>query len=148
MIWGCMSAEGTGKLHFVRGNMNAMYYIDILKETVKDSAEKLGIKDDFVFYQDNDPKHKSWVARMWLLHNCPKVLATPAQSPDLNVIEHLWAELKKRVAKRKVSNISALKTVVMEEWETIEPSFCKNLVESMPRRLEATVKNNGNSTKY
>ncbi|KAI8116222.1 Transposable element Tcb1 transposase [Lucilia cuprina] len=128
--------------------MDSKYYIDILKENVLERAENLGIKDDFVFYQDNDPKHKSWTARNWLLYNCPKVMETPAQSPDLNVIEHLWAELKKRVAKRKPKSIATLKEVVTEEWYNIEPEFCKKLVESIPRRLEAVIRNRGKSTKY
>ncbi len=31
MVWGCMSAAGTGELQFTEGTMNANMYCDILK---------------------------------------------------------------------------------------------------------------------
>jgi len=39
----------------------------------------------------------------------------PAQSPDLNIIEPLWAELKFRVAKNTYSNTDALWNSCKEE---------------------------------
>jgi hypothetical protein len=75
------------------GIMNQPVYMDLLKPNLKVSAQKLGIKNSFSFYQDNDPKHKAWINRMWLMYNCPKVIDTPPQSPDLNPIENLWDEL-------------------------------------------------------
>ncbi len=33
MVWGCMSAAGTGELQFIEGTMNANMYCDILKQS-------------------------------------------------------------------------------------------------------------------
>ena len=33
MVWGCMSAAGTGELQFIEGTMNANMYGDILKQS-------------------------------------------------------------------------------------------------------------------
>ena len=35
-----------------------------------------------------------------------------------------------------------------QEWEKIEPPVCQNLIESMPRRIEAVLKAKGGYTKY
>lgn len=77
MVWGCFSAAGTGNLHFIDGIMDAAKYVNILKCNLNPSAEKLRIQDNFIFYQDNDPKHTALNSRLWLLYNCPKVLQTP-----------------------------------------------------------------------
>ena len=44
MVWGCMSAHGVGNLVFIDGIMNQYVYINILKENLIPSAEKMGIR--------------------------------------------------------------------------------------------------------
>lgn len=63
-------------------------YIDILENELTANVNKFGFIDPnnstkfkYIHYQDNDPKHKSYLCRSWLLHNCTKVTDTPAQSP-------------------------------------------------------------------
>ncbi len=34
MVWGCMSAAGTGELQFIEGIINANMYCDILKQSM------------------------------------------------------------------------------------------------------------------
>jgi transposase len=46
---------------------------------------------------DSDPKHTSEVVAKLLKDNKVKALEWPPQSPDLNPIDNMWAELKKRV---------------------------------------------------
>lgn len=71
MVWGCMAASGVGELVFIEGNMDKYMYMNILKENVKKSAEKLGLSPVYYFQQDNDPKHTAEVVRLWLLYNTP-----------------------------------------------------------------------------
>ncbi len=58
MVWGCLSARGTGRLHIIEGRMNGEMYRDILDKNLLPSTRKLKMKRGCTFQQDNDPKHK------------------------------------------------------------------------------------------
>lgn len=148
MVWGCMSASGVGKLKFIDGVMDSKAYLSILKNDFLPSVQKLGLQDNFIFMHDNDPKHNSRLVREWLLYNIKSKLPHPPQSPDLNVIEHLWAHLKQKLKNKKPSSISELKRVLQEEWENISPNTTKNLVSSMPKRLKEVFDAKGGHTTH
>ncbi len=57
MVWGCMSAAGTGELRFTEGTMNSNMYCDILKQIMIPSLQRLGRRA--VFQHDNEPKYTS-----------------------------------------------------------------------------------------
>ncbi|GFU38727.1 transposable element Tc1 transposase [Trichonephila clavipes] len=98
--------------------------------------------------QDNDPKHTAFVVEEWLLYHCRNQLNTLPQSPDLNVIDHLWSHLERAVQKHQITSKEQLKSVLQEEWLNIAPETTRHLVESMPRRLEAVISPKGYATKY
>ena len=86
MVWGCMSANGVGNMEFVEGIMDQYEYIRILRRNLKPSAATLGIEDNFIFQQDNDPKHKSHNAMMYIAYNTPEYVETPPQIPPCNSV--------------------------------------------------------------
>ena len=84
---------------------------------------------------DNDPKHTSKVVAKWLKDNKVKVLESPSQSPDLNPIEKLWAELNKSVRATRPANLAQLHQLCQEEWDKIHPTYWGKLVEGYLKRL-------------
>ena len=151
MVWGCMGWNGVGKLVEVQGTMDAKQYCEILDVGVVESFEVLEIEEDKrIFQQDNDPKHRSKLATQWFEDNNINVLSWPAQSPDLNPIEHLWTYLKDQMKKYPTppKGVHELWDRLVVEWNKIPAERCQRLIESMPRRLEAVIKAKGGHTKY
>ncbi|GET00989.1 E3 ubiquitin-protein ligase UBR1 [Rhizophagus clarus] len=74
----------------------------------------------------------------------------PSLSPDPNLIEHLWSELERCIRKRPklAKNEKELERALYEKWNQIPNNTLINLIKSMPRRVEACIKNNGWPTKY
>jgi transposase len=148
MIWGCVSYNGVGNLEFIDGIMDKVAYKRILVENLESSREKLGLPSDFIFQQDNDPKHTSKYVKDFFEENGINVLTWPSQSPDLNPIEHLWDYIKREVRKANPKNIKDLKAKVREIWNNVSPDFCRKLINSMPKRVEAVVRAKGKHTEF
>ena len=148
MAWGCFSSAGPGKLEIIDGRMNSEMYRAILDRSLFQSAENLNLPRDWIFQQDNDPKHTAKATRAWFREREIDLLEWPSQSPDLNPIENLWRELKLRVQERGPRNLTELKEICQEEWAKIPVSICNNLVDKYSNRLKAVLAAKGHITKY
>ena len=96
---------------------------------------------------DNDPKHTSKVVAKWLKDNKVKVLEWPLQSPDLNYIEHLWAELKRRVRGKEAYKPDSVTPALSGGMGQKSPNLLCALVEGYPKRLTQVKQFKGNATK-
>ena len=65
--------------------MKSTKYIKILQECLQSSVQKLELGPDWMFQQDNDPKHTAKVKRAWFENN-NKLMKWLGQSPDMNSI--------------------------------------------------------------
>ena len=148
MVWGCFSSSGVGNIVFIEGKMNGEIYKTIINQNLKQSAEKMGLGDNFVFQQDNDPKHTSKTVQKFLAQEKISVLPWPPQSPDLNPIENLWQYLDDHIPKSSRTNINSFKLAIADTWEKIPVDYLKKLVNSMNNRLNAVLQSKGGPTKY
>src|SRR5262249_8531840 len=95
-VWGCFSASGVGDIYRIQGNMNAKMYKNILIHQMIPSATRLFNGKEFFFQHDNDPKHTSKIVKNYLKYKRITVISWPSQSPDLNPIENIWAEINRK----------------------------------------------------
>ncbi len=151
MVWGCMGWEGVGYVAEVEGRMDANQYVDILENNLLPSMEESGVPlEDVIFQQDGDSKHTSHKATEFFQDHDIKVLDWPPQSPDINPIEHLWHHIKTELNKypTQAKGVWEIWERVAEVWNKIPPEVCQNLIQSMPRRIQAVIKAKGGNTKY
>ncbi len=83
MIWGTMSSAGVGPLCFLKTNVTAPVYQEILEHFMLPSADQLFKNADFIFQQDVAPAHTAKSTKSWLNDHGVDVLDWPANSPDL-----------------------------------------------------------------
>lgn len=148
MLWGCVASTGTGNLVKVEGRMDSVQYQQILEKNVKESVKKLKLRRGWLFQQDNDPKHCSKSTKEYMQRHRLQVLEWPSQSPDLNIIENVWNDLKRAVHARNPSNLTQLEAFCMEEWSKIPQTRIQGLLSGYRKRLEAVISAKGGSTKY
>jgi hypothetical protein len=74
MLWGCMNANGVGNLIRIEGPMDSVKYVRILQENLEDSAAKIGVNEDYIFQQDNGPRHKSAFSKNYFEENGIRVM--------------------------------------------------------------------------
>jgi hypothetical protein len=149
-VWAGMSYYGKTELFIFTGNMDAEFYEGILKERLLPDATHMFGGRPWLFQQDGDPKHNSTRVQAWLRQHVRFIAkgSWPANSPDLNPIENLWAYLQQRVYAREPRTLAALQRIIEEEWAAIPIENLQRLVNSMPRRLAAVRYNHGGATSY
>lgn len=147
MVWGMISSEGVGPLVRIYGRVNAETYKQLLQQHVIESL-RLSPNQPSIFMQDNAPCHKAKKVISYLEEEEIRVMDWPAQSPDLNPIENVWKMIGERAQTRNPQNQNHLWDLLKEEWEKINPEFCKKLIQSCGRRCSEVIKNKGMFTKY
>lgn len=149
-IWGAISLNRRIPL-VVFGNesLTALKYLnEVLVPVVLPLAQEIG--DNFVYIDDNARAHRAPEVNSFFADNFVARISWPPQSPDLDLIEHVWNYLKRQIRARRVdsSNIQEFQETIVEEWNKIPDEVIRNVIESIPSRVEAIIRTNGGPTQY
>ena len=173
MVWACFAGSTLGELiSYPKGGINAQEYINTLQIGLLPFIIKLNLVQinendviqvatmgDFVFMHDNAPIHRARATEVFLEHYHINVMWWPANSPDLNPIEHLWHHMKigfheeffdarNIVPSRSEDAMQAYIEGLKQVWNEKLGDLPQRLVASMPRRVAAVIEAKGGHTKY
>lgn len=146
MVWGCFGNNKPGHLIKITGKLNKEGYLKILQENAIPSGINV-IGRNFVFQQDNDPKHSSKLCQEFLeqkrSQKVLQIMKWPSQSPDLSPIELVWDELDRKVKSRCPSSSAQLWEYLQSEWKSLESEYFNKLIIRMSKICELVIKNKG-----
>jgi len=146
-LWSCITYEGVGYVVKIDNTLDQHLYKEILKDDLARTIGDYGIeKQKVIFQHDNDPKHTADSVKEWLSNQEFEVMRWPAQSPDLNPIENMWALLKQRLYR----NYETPPKGMIEHWERIGQTWyqitkeeCQKVIDTMPDRCQQVIAKNG-----
>ncbi|GFV76505.1 transposable element Tcb2 transposase [Trichonephila clavipes] len=150
LVWGgIMLGSGTDLHIFDAGSVNGTRYCnEILLPYVRLFRGAMGLQ--FLFMDDNAPSHRTVAAEQLLESEDIERMDWPARSPDLNLIEHVWDFLGRRLAAGTLPpvTIRELRLTLQDEWAAMPQHLIDTLILSMGRRCETCLAVRGDHIPY
>jgi hypothetical protein len=146
MIWGCITFFGHGDLCRINGTLGSDLYLDILRDYVIGSFKWYKIDPaTSIFQQDNARVHTAASVQEWFSEQVFTVLKWPPNSPDLNIIEHVWSDLKRRLDQyeQDPKTMDELWEHIQDVWNSTSRSYLQELYKSLPQRMKKLLRSKG-----
>lgn len=103
---------------------------------------------NWIFQMDHDTVHQAKKVKAWLHTKNVDVLEWIDKGQDLNPIENLFFQFKRRMQEVKFVNLYDYTEKANKVWKSIDKKILRSLVSSMLKRLSLIWKNNGGNMKY
>ncbi|GBM75952.1 Transposable element Tc3 transposase [Araneus ventricosus] len=136
VVWLAVGFGGRSSLVFIKGRQNHKDYIKQLETELLPCGSDWG-GENWIHQQDGASIHSAQGVKKWLDDNNVQVFPWPAKSPDLNIVENVWAMLVERVygQERQYENVKELHESLDSVWNTFCQKDIQNLYDSMPNRV-------------
>lgn len=146
MIYGAIGLGYKSKLVFCNEGIDAAGYRSVIdkSEMEQDLNAKYGA-GNYIFMQDGAPAHSSQHTTPFLQKRFTFIKDWPANSPDLNPIEHLWGAMKRIIKTKSINSKEDLINTVQEIWNNFPQSSIDELILSFKTRLRLVIALNGDS---
>ena len=117
-VWGCFSNDCKLPLQVIDGTLNGQKYRDdILDSHVLPHFENHALADRPVFQDDNARPHRARIVRDFIEAQSIETFPWPSRSPDINLIEHVWDFIGRKINQRqpKCQNLNELRVALIAE---------------------------------
>lgn len=140
---GGISTLGMTTLHTIRGTLNSQKYQELLKNHKKEIKKMFGRKKWF-FQQDGATCHRAKKSVRYIEENLTRhIIPHPAQSPDFNPIELVWAQMKRLVQAKKPKTQRELETAVFQTWDKLKIKFIRDCIKNLKKKLQKAIDKDG-----
>ena len=139
MVWAAISRDFKSSLIRIRGGLTAIEYQNLLRENriFELLNDRFG-QSAYVFQQDGARPHTAKTTLQFLKANTeilPDRYHWPASSPDLNVIENLWAILKYEMRYDQIHDVDSMYNEAVRVWDQIPIDVVNKLMGDFLPRL-------------
>jgi len=144
-VWGFISYTGNRGLVKFEETMNAANYKDLLDNHLREAVpQEEDPAYELVFMQDGAKYHSANDVINHLRQRVD-VLSWPPQSPDLNIMENIWAALQQElwVRRNQLRNAGDVWAAAREIFNNFTLMSIRNLYESLPNRINKVIRAKG-----
>jgi transposase len=143
MVWGAIGPDFKSELIICDGFINSEKYLTSLQQGFFNHANAHFQKWLWVFVQDGAPCHTSSYSLDEITNQCVLMPCWPPNSPDLNVIEVVWAIMKRRLKQDGIRSKAAAIQSIRNEWSNLSFYTINRLVQSFETRVRLVGDANG-----
>lgn len=167
MVWGAISlnhkfplvrlplapSRVAGGIRIKAEGLNGQRYSDlILRGPLAEACTEMMVETngDVGVVEDSAPCHSSKVAKACRVELGINRISHPSMSPDLNAIEPMWYDLKRRIGKYRpvASTLDILWEHCLRAWEEIPMKTLNKHIEAMEERRVSVIRNKGGHTGF